>query len=95
MTEETATQISMAAADYAESFKTGEWFETLRMNAYIVGAQNQDPIAEKRGYNLAIQDCVEFISKKIDRINVELPIVGNQTTRVMQALKEELEKLKK
>jgi hypothetical protein len=96
MTEEIRTQITKASKSWAshEDYEDSEE-SAIAEESYRNGAKDQDEIAEKRGYNLSIQDCVEFISKKIDLINAELPIVGNQTTRIMQAVKEELEKLKK
>lgn len=39
MTTEERGKLAKAAVEYGESFKTGEWFETIRIDAFIAGAQ--------------------------------------------------------
>ena len=38
MINEDKTNVPKAAQEYGESFKTGEWFENLRIEAYTAGA---------------------------------------------------------
>ena len=39
MTTEERGNLAKAAVEYGESFKTGEWFETIRIDAFIAGAE--------------------------------------------------------
>lgn len=42
MNNELKAQIEKDAEEYGESFKTGEWFETLRIEAHKAGAISQN-----------------------------------------------------
>jgi hypothetical protein len=87
MTDETRKQILNDSIGYAESFKTGEWFENIRKESAIHAATRQDAIAEKRGHDLAIDEaiaCVKLYSPYSVHVDV-----------LKKAILTELEKLKK
>lgn len=59
----TQDEINKAASEYGESFKTGEWFETLRMEAFKAGANyvaNKLPI-----HDISSRSLKEALREKI------------------------------
>jgi len=60
MTEETINNITQNASYFVSSLKVDRHIKQWIKEANIAGAMHQDPVAEKRGYNQAIDDAIEL-----------------------------------
>jgi hypothetical protein len=77
--EETLTEaqrITKAAEEWAEQFKTGEWFETIRKEAYIAGA------------NAELESLRSELSKKEELIQSQSRLIEGKQRAIAQYCKE-------
>jgi hypothetical protein len=100
MTEETRKQIAHDALTWwhASNGPT-EDPDGIMEDAFIDGAQHQDDIAEKRGYNMALNDVIEINKNIIQKITEKFEQCDSNDGRIgfasiIEAIEMHSEKLK-